>query len=531
MSTIKKVTLFILLYILNFTLVKADSEKTLYLNIYGEPVSLNPHIARDINSGNIIKHIFEGLMTRDENNKLTLGIASKYIVSKDGLLYTFTIRDDAYWSNGDEVTAHDYIYSLRKLIQEGSVLNPSFQEFLFYIKNSRAIHSGEMSIDEAGLKLIDDKTFSIEIESITPYFLEMLQTLYIYLPVYSKVDKENPNWASNVGDEFVTNGPYILKEWVHNDKIVLTKNPYYYDKDSIDIDNIVMYMIDSHQSAMHMFDRGQLSWLGAPYGTIPPESLQILKEKNRLVSSPTIGTYWLAFNTNKYPFNNVNIRKAFSLAINRDDIVSYILQGGQRPALGIVSSATWSDNIIKEDIFKKDALSYLETGMQELGIKDIYEFPHIKYTYNNSELHQKIAIAIQDMWKNSLGILVELEAMETKVYFDQRNQGNFQIIRAGWYGAYNDAMAFLEIFYDKNRNNNYGNWYSEEFTSLISEARSIVGNKRIDAMKKAEKILIDDMPIAPIFFHSNDWIQTDKLKNVHVTPLGEVYFKHAKLED
>lgn len=505
-------------------------DQVLRVNINTEPFSLNPGLANDTTSGGVLLQTFEGLTRIGQDEKPELAMAESYETSEDLKTYTFKIREDAVWSNGDPVTAHDFEYAWKWALDPAHESQYAYQ--LYYVKGAAAANAGEGSLDDVGVKATDDKTLVVELENPTPYFLE-LTAFYTYFPVNSTIAKANDKWYTDAGENYVSNGPFVMTEWSHKDQIILKKNDKYWDKDAVKLESIEMYMINDPNTELQMFNNGELDWAGSPTGYLPTDVLPQLEAEGKLNVKPIAGTYWYKFNTEKPPFNNVNIRKAFALSINRDAIVKNITQGGQVPAMAAVPPSMFPENT--EGYFKDNDLEkakeYLQKGLEELGLKDVSEFPEITLSYNTNEAHAKIAQAIQDMWKQNLGVEVALENVEWAVYIEQLHQGNYQIGRMGWLGDFNDGINFLELFKDKDGGNNDTRWEDPEFQRLLNESATETDPaKRLDLLKQAEAIFMEAMPVAPIYFYTNVWLQKDNLKDVVISGLGDGQFKWAYFE-
>ncbi|MDE3838221.1 ABC transporter substrate-binding protein [Bacillus methanolicus] len=507
-----------------------DVPQEFRVNIKTEPFSLHPGLANDSVSGNVLHQTFEGLTRIDKNGEPQPAMAEEITTSDDLTKYTFKIREDAKWTNGDPVTAQDFVYAWKWALDPKNESQYAYQ--LYYIKGAQAANEGKGSLDAVGVKAIDDKTLEVTLENPTPYFLE-LTAFYTYFPVNSKIAEKNPKWHTNAGDQYTSNGPFKMVEWSHSDKIVLEKNENYWDADSVKLEKIEMYMINEPNTELSMFDNGDLDWAGKPFGELPTDVLPQLKDEGKLHVEPIAGTYWYKFQTEKPPLNNVNIRKALAYAINRKAIVENITQGGEIPAMAAVPPSMFKEN--EKGYFKdhdvKKAKEFLAKGLKELGLKDVSELPPITLSYNTDEAHQKIAQAIQDMWKKDLGIKVTLDNAEWNVYIDKLHSGDYMIGRMGWLGDFNDPINFLELYRDKNGGNNDTFWENAEFKQLlINSQKESDPEKRLQMLKDAEEIFIDEMPVAPIYFYTNTWVQKDNLKGAVMSGLGEVQLKWAYFE-
>ncbi|MGM7702890.1 peptide ABC transporter substrate-binding protein [Pseudalkalibacillus sp. Hm43] len=506
----------------------AGGEQKIRVNINTEPFSLNPGLANDTTSGGVLLQTFEGLTRIGKDGEPENAMAEEIEKSEDLKKYTFTIRD-ATWSNGDKVTAQDFEYAWKWALDPKNEAQYAYQ--LYYLKNGESANMGKASVDEVGVKAVDEKTLEVTLENPTPYFLE-LTAFYTYFPVNSKIAKENPNWYTDAGDNYTSNGPFVMTTWEHNDKIILEKNKDYWDNEVVNLEQIEMIMVNDPNTELSMFDNGELDWAGSPMGTLPTEAIPSLKKEDRLNIEPIAGTYWYKFNTEKKPFNNVNIRKAFAYSINRDAIVNNITKGGQIPGMAAVPPTMIEENEkgYFEDNNVSEAKKLLEKGLKEEGYGSVTDLPPITLSYNTSESHAKVAQAIQDMWKKNLGIDVKLSNAEWKVYIDKLHGGDYQIGRMGWLGDYNDPINFLELYKEKGGNNDT-RWHNEEFASLLEQSATETDEKaRLKLLKQAEEILMDDMPIAPIYFYTNTWVQNENLQDVVLSGLGDAQFKWASMK-
>ncbi|MBY8912493.1 peptide ABC transporter substrate-binding protein [Bacillus sp. YC2] len=507
-------------------------QTSLHINIKTEPFSLHPGLANDSVSGGVIRQTFEGLTRVNSKGEPEEGMASKIETSKDGKTYTFTIRDGAKWSNGDPVTAQDFEYAWKWALDPNNESQYAYQ--LYYIKGAEAANTGKGKIDDVGVKAVNDKTLKVELNNPTPYFLQ-LTSFYTYMPINKKIAEKHKNWNTNAGENYVSNGPFKMTAWKHSGSIDLVKNDEYWDKDSVKLKKINMVMINNNNTELKKFQAGELDWAGMPLGQLPTESLPTLKKDGSLNVKPIAGVYWYKFNTEAKPLNNVNIRKALTYALDRASIVKNVTQGEQIPAMAAVppSMKGFKDNT--KGYFKdndvKTAKEFLDKGLKELGVKKASDLPAIKLSFNTDEAHAKIAQAVQEMWKKNLGVNVELDNSEWNVYIDKLHSQDYQIGRMGWLGDFNDPINFLELFRDKEGGNNDTGWEDPEFKKLLNQSQLETDpDKRIEELKKAEKIFLDAMPVAPVYFYTDTWVQDKNLKNVIVTGTGDVYFRNASFE-
>jgi oligopeptide transport system substrate-binding protein len=493
-------------------------------NLHSEPPTADPGLSEDTTSAAIIRATFDGLTRIGADGQPHESVAEKIDVSEDGLTYTFHLRDSK-WSNGDPVTAHDFEFAWKRALDPKTGAAYAYQ--LYYIKNGEAYNKNKAKAEDVGVKALDDKTLEVKLENPTPFFKE-LTAFPTYYPVNRKLVESNPNWAMEASTH-VGNGPFKMAEWEHKNKLVLVKNENYWDKDVVKVDRIEFSMVEDENTELSMFDNGELDWAGAPMSALPTDAIPALKESGKMHTQPIAGVYWYKFNTEKPPFNNVKIRKAFAYAIDRQSLIDNVLQAGQLPAMGAVppSMALNKDGYFKDNDVET-AKKLLAEGMKEQGITKL---PPITLSYNTSEGHQKIAQAIQDQWKKNLGVDVKLENKEWKVYIEDLHQGKFQIGRQGWLGDFNDPINFLELFKEKMGGNNDTRWEHPKFKELLNQsALEKDPEKRKQILADAEQIFMDEMPVIPIYFYTNSWVQKENLKGIVIGGLGDIDWKWASIE-
>lgn len=508
--------------------VSMNDEQILDVNIKSEPPSLHPGEANDTFSATVLDQIFEGLTRVDQNGEVTEAMAEEIEVSEDQTTYTFHIRENANWSNGDPVTAEDFEYAWKWILDPKNA-DTDYAYQLYPIKNAEDVKENGMPMDEVGITVEDEKKLIVELEQPTPYFLE-LTAFMTYYPLNKNIVEGNKDWSTEASEDYVTNGPFTLESWQHKDNIVLEKFEDYWDSKTVKLETINMHMIEDENTELNMFERGELDRAGAPTGSIPLAAIQSLKEENRLNISPKSGVFYYMFNTEEEPFTNKNIRKAFAYAIDRQGIIDNITQTEEIPAMALVPSAIFEENEVGyfKDNNMEEAKKYLEKGLEELGID---ELPEITLSYFTDEENKNISEALQDMWKKNLGVDVILDNEEWQVYLNTMSEGDYQVGRLGWSGDFNDAINFLEIF-QKGGGNNYANWENDAYSNLLKESKTESDpDKRYEIMRQAEEIFMEEMPVAPIFFYSNVWVQQENVHDIEVSPLGSVQYKWGWISD
>ncbi len=507
---------------------KPAPEQKLSVNIRSEPPSLHPGLAADTTSGAVLNQTFEGLMRVNQEGVVEEAMAESAEMSEDGLTYTFKIRPEAKWSNGDPVTAQDFEYAWKWVLDPANA-ETDYAYQLYMIKGAEDAKEKGGSLDDIAITVEDDHTLVVELAQPTAYFLE-LTAFYTFFPVNHKVAEGNAGWAQDQSANYVTNGPFLMESWKHKDIIVLKKNPDYWDADTVKLETINMLMIEDENTAKQMYDQGELDWLGSPTDSIPLAAIPDYKQKGLLNISPLAGVYYYAFNVEEAPFTNANIRKAFAMAINRKGIVENITQAEQLPAMALVPPSIFEENAkgYFNDNDAEEAKKYLAKGLEELGLTKL---PTVKLSYNTSEAHASIAQAVQDMWKENLGVDVELNNAEWAVYLDSMGSGDFQVGRMGWIADFNDAINFLEIF-ETVGGNNYTNWENADYQALLKQSRVETDVAARDEMlRKAEAIFMEELPLSPVYFYTNVWTNKEYVKNVEVSPLGLVQYKWGYIAD
>ncbi|MBI2742655.1 MAG: peptide ABC transporter substrate-binding protein [Chlamydiales bacterium] len=507
---------------------KMEQAKLLPISFGTEIRSLDPRIGIDDKSQLVIKMLFEGLMTFDLQGKLVPSLAKSYKISGNMKTYTFTLRD-CNWSNGEPITAYDFEYSWKRAITDTSK-SLSIQNF-YPIKNVRGFLKKEKSAEELGIRAVDAKTFVVELEHPTAYFLEAVATSSFF-PINASLDQKNPDWINEVGPSFISSGPFTLEKHKQNDELVLIKNPAYWDQKNVNLPGIRIAIVKDPTTELSMFEKGQLAWVGKPLSRLPLDAIPSLKTRKELTSVPSMGVYWYFINTEAFPFTNKKIRKAFAYAINRKEITDHILQTGEEPALGVLPknlgihpSEHFSDNNLEE------ARTLLAEGLKELGITK-EELGPIVLSYNSSEYHQQTALVVQEQWQKALGIEIKLQQEEWKVHYQNLVSGNYQLGGMGWNSWLRDPIYIMQTFRIRGDGINMSRWESPTYQRLLDEAEvEPDAQKRLHIFFQAEKLLMDEMPVIPIYFTSICYSKKSQLKNVYVSELNQLDFKWASLEE
>ncbi|ANE47354.1 peptide-binding protein [Paenibacillus swuensis] len=515
-----------------------DAAQVFRMNLRSEPPTLDLGQAQDNTSFTVLNAIYEGLTTKNEKAEVQPGVAKDWKISDDGLTYTMNIDENAKWSNGDAVKASDFEFAWKRILDPNLQPASPYAYQLYYLKNGEEYNTKKAGVtaDQVGVKAQDDKTLVITLKAPTPYFLGLL-SFFTYFPQHEASVSANPAFAAEAAT-IIGNGPFTLAEWKHNDSITLKKSDTYNRKDEIKLSEVKMAMVDDASTELSMYDTDELDYTGAPTGEIPSDQIPTLKEtkKDELRIKGVATSYYYVFNTTAEPFDNVNIRKAFAMSINRQMITDKVTLGGQLPAFAFVPPGIKGekDEFRKEQegsLFKEDnaeAKTLLEKGMQEKGYTKL---PEITLIHNTGAGHKKIAEAIANMWKTNLGVDVKIEAQEWGVFLKNRTNLNYQVARAGWGADYNDPMTFIDMFTAGSGNNDTG-WKNAEFDKLVNEAKASSDEKvRMTAMAKAEKMITDDMIIMPIYYYTSVGMLKPNFKNITIDYKGDINFSRGYIEE
>jgi len=489
----------------------AVKNQILYIGNGTEPQDLDPHIVTGVPESKVLMALLEGLVIRNPDGPTPLpGVAKNWDISKDGKTYTFYLREDAAWSNGDSVTAYDFVYAWNRVLLPS--LGSKYPDMLYDVVNAEEFNKGKIvDFSKVGVKALDNNTLEVQLKNPAPYFLELL-CHYTTRPVhketieaYGEIDTPGSQWTRP--GNFVGNGPFNLDTWELNKVIIVKKNPTYWNSEVVKLNEIHFFPVDNASREDLMFRSGQLHVTS----TVPPEKVESYKDKypDNIQVDPFYGTYYYRFNTEKAPFDNKLVRQALSLALDRTLIVEKVTKGGQQEAF----SFTPPD---PDSYFPPTTLEFDPKQAKELltkaGYSDSNPFPSVDLLYNTSEGHQKLAQAIQQMWKAVLDIDITLTNTDWKVYLSRQSIGDFQIARAGWIGDYIDPKSFLDMMVT-GRGNNQTGWSNQEFDNLlIAAANSTSQDQRFSNFYEAEKILIEEMPIIPIYTYTRIYMLHEDVK-------------------
>ena len=516
----------------NITPVDSGLEKQIYHHGNGsEPQGIDPHIVTGVPEHHILISLCEGLTipnpNPDDMNGYMAGTAESWSVSEDGKEYIFNINKNARWSNGEPVTANDFVWSWKRILTAS--LGSQYPDMLYYLVGAYEYHNGLTNdFSEVGVKAIDQKTLKVNLKNPTPFFLGLLSH-YSTWPVhketvlkYGDIDDRNGEWTRP--GNFVCNGPFQLKSWELNNKIVVEKNPYYYDASLVKLNEIHYYPVSNVMTEDRMFRAGQLHLTS----TLPSQKCPIYIEENpNLRIDPYMGTYFYRINTNHEALKDVRVRKALAYSIDRELLVNKVTKCGQIPAYSFTPPGSNGYEPKTQIPFDPELAKSL---LEDAGYSDENPFPKLEILFNTNEDHRKIALAIQQMWQVNLGIEIELVNQDWKVYLNREMIGDFQISRAGWIGDYEDPNTFLDLM-RPNRGNNKTGWENKEYDELVEKANTINNqSERYEMLYKAEEILIDNMPIIPLYTYVRSYQLSPDVKGFNPHILDHHHPKFIYLE-
>jgi oligopeptide transport system substrate-binding protein len=494
-----------------------------------EPQGIDPHIVTGVPEHHILISLCEGLTIPNPFGDGNLpGAAESWDISDDGKEYIFNLRRNALWSDGSKVTADDFVWSWKRILTAS--LGSQYPDMLYYLEGAYEYHNGITDdFETVGIKALDSYTLKVNLKAPTPFFLGLLSH-YSTWPVhkdtvlkFGTIDDRNGEWTRP--GNFVCNGPFNLKSWELNNRIIVEKSPTYWDSSTVRLNEIHYYPVSNVMTEDRMFRAGQLHVTSS----LPSQKCPIYLEENNpdLRIDPYMGTYFYRLNTNNPFLSDVKVRKALAYAIDRKLLVEKVIKCGQIPAYSFTPPGS---NGYEPDTSIPFNPELAKSLLNEAGFNDVNKFPKLEILFNTNEDHRKVALAIQQMWQQNLGIEVELVNQDWKVYLSREMVGDFQVSRAGWIGDYEDPNTFLDLM-RPNRGNNKTGWENYEFDNLVMKANSTINqSERYELLNEAEKILIDSMPIIPLYTYVRSYQLSPDVKGYNPHILDHHHPKFIYLE-
>ena len=510
---------------------QGNREGILHFGNGSEPQGLDPHVVTGVPESKIIDALFEGLTRK---NPWTLepepGAAASWEFSEDRRVITFHMQPEGRWSNGDPVTAHDFVWSWRRALDPA--MGNLYAYMLYPVENAEAYATGKID-DPAlvGVRALDDMTLEVTLNAPTPYFLQLMDHYSSYavhretVERFGRATDRFTRWT-RVGN-IVTNGPFQLQKWELNRRIVVDRNPHYWDNGAVHLNGIVFYPTENIVSEERMFRVHQLHYTA----DVPLNKIPAYREMadTPFVEAPYLGTYFYLLNTERPPLDDVRVRKALSLAVDREALTRNVLYGSNNPAYAITPPGTLGYQ--PPQLFRHDP-EEARRLLAEAGYPGGAGWPGLELIYNTSESHRKIAVALQQMWKDALNITVTLSNQEWKVYLDSVSQMNFQVARRGWIGDYVDPNNFLDLYITDGGNNNTG-FSDPVYDELILQRapRAATQEARFALFHEAETRLMEQMPILPIYTYASKHLVHPSVKGLPPNLMDFVNVKYIHLED
>ncbi|QQA43340.1 peptide ABC transporter substrate-binding protein [Pelagovum pacificum] len=475
--------------------------QTFTYRVLDEFPSIDPNLIEDVEGSAIGRNLFEGLMSQNDKGEVVPGVATGYEVSEDGMTYTFTLREDATWSNGEPVTANDFVYSWQRAADPATASEYQWYMGLMAIENVDEVMAGDMEPSELGVTAVDDYTLEVKLTQPLPYFPQMVTHTTTFPVPQSVIEEFGDEWTQP--GNMVGNGAYVLAERVPQEYITLTKNENYWDAENVYIEEVTALIINDENAALTRWEAGEFDQTDVPAGQFPRLSEEYPDEA---ISVPNLCTYYYNVNlTDKglEALQDPNVRTALSMAIDRDVIVNNVTAGGQLPAYSLTHSGT-ADFEVPEiemaDMTQEERNTRAQELLAEAGYGPDGEPLEVEIIYNTSDAHRSIAVAIGQMWSQTLGIETSLGNQEWQTYLTTRGEKDYQgVARAGWCADYNEASSFLDIMQSDSGYNDSG-FESAEYDELLAEART--AEDPLPLYQQAEEILVAEQPILPIYFYT-----------------------------
>ncbi len=488
-----------------------------------EPDTLDPHLSEGVPAGNIIRDLFQGLTSESADGTIVPGAASRWDISRDGKTYTFYLRPEALWSNGERVTAYDFVYGLQRSTDPAT--GSKYGHILEPIQNARQVLTGELPAAALGVTALNDLTVQIQLHDPTSYFLALLSHNSTF-PVHRGSIEQWGGQHVRPG-RLVSNGAFQLAEWVVRSHIAIDRNPHYWDAGSVWLERVYYYPIVDRSAELNRFRAGELDWTFE----VPNSQFNWLRTNlpEALVISPWLGTYFLGFNIIREPFeDNLTLRQALNLAVNRDLLTEKVTRFGELPSFNLIPAGI-PDYLPVEVEYAGLSQAEREAMAIELYSQAGYSASkplRVELRYNTNENHKKIALAVAAMWKQLLGVQTILINEEWKVFLQNRRQHRVtEVFRAGWIGDYSDAYTFLEIYSSKHGQNDSG-YNNPSYDRLLEQIQSErIGSRRARLMREAERMLLADQPILPLYTYVTKRLVDPKVQGWQTNIMDHHYSK------
>ena len=501
--------------------VTLADEQIFTYRVLDELSSVDPQIVEDVTGSELVRDLFEGLLNQDEQGNLEPGVATKFEVNDDNTVYTFTLRDNAKWSNGDQVTANDFVYGWRRAADPELASPYQWYIELMSIANAAEIIKGDMPIEMLGVKAIDDLTFEVTLSAPLPYFPQMTTHATTFPAPRAVIEKHGAEWTKP--ENIVSNGAYMLTEHLPNERSVRERNTQYWDNENTTLDKVISLVINDENVALTRFLAGELDRTDVPAGQFPR-----LQEEypGVAISYPRLCNYYYTFNlsdSGPEEFKDIRVRQALALAVDRKIITENVMAGGQPEAYtftpaavaGFAPPSTEMAQMSQADRDAKAKELLLAAGY---GPDNKLSF---EMMYNTSEAHKKVAVAVSQMWKQKLGVEVNLSNMEWKVFLEARGNQEFEMARGAWCGDYNEASTFLDLL-DSESGYNDGKYNNLKLDTLLEQAK--VSKDTSAIYSEIEQIIAADLPVIPVYHYAGVYMIDSDLGNWPVNNVQQQWY-------
>ncbi|WP_282119484.1 peptide ABC transporter substrate-binding protein [Ruegeria atlantica] len=485
-------------------------DQTFTYRILDEHSSVDPQVVEDVSGAEIVRDLFEGLMNQDEDGNLVPGVATGYTTNDSKDVYTFTLRDDAKWSNGDPVTASDFVFAWKRAVDPALSSPYAWFMELMSIENASEIIAGDKSVDDLGVKAIDDHTLEVTLSAPLPYFPQMTTHSTTFPAPQKVVEEFGDAWTKP--ENIVSNGAYVLTEHLPQERSVRERNENYWDNDNTIIEKVVALVINDENVALTRYLAGELDRTEVPAGQFP----RLQKEHpEEAISFPRLCNYYYTFNLSDggpEAFKDPNVRQALSLAVDRKIITENIMAGGQPQAYTFAPAATAGFDVPDVEMAsmsqaERDELAKELLAAAGYGPDNPLSFEMV---YNTSEAHKKVAVALSQMWKQKLGVNAELANMEWKIFLEERGNQNFDLARGAWCGDYNEASTFLDLLQSDSGYND-GKYNNARVDELLSEAKT--SDDAAPLYTEVERIIAQETPVIPIYHYAGVYMMDSDVGN------------------
>ena len=512
----------------------STGEKILSVQVGPDPETIDPALNSAVDGGNMLLHSFECLLAVDENGQLVPGQAESWETSEDGLTWTFHLRDGLKWSDGSDLTANDFVYSWKRVC-DPMVAAPYAETVLSMVEGYDKAIEGDL--DALQVAAQDDNTLVVTLNAPCSYFGSLAAFATLSPVQEATVTANGDAWATSA-ETYISNGPFYVSEWVPGSYIMMSKNPYYWNADAIKLDGIKWNLIEDSNAAYSAYQTGEVLMIK----DVPTEEIPSLKDNADFHVDPIIGTYYLSMNLERDAFKDARVRKALSLAIDRDYVANTLMQGTYSPADNFMGPG-WIDMDGKQ--FKDNAnggQSYIDVTNYEADLEEAKQlladagypngegFPTISYTTNDAGYHKVVAEYLQQAWAE-LGIDLQVDIVEWASFTPMRRNGDFDVARNGWVGDYSDPSNMLDLFYSTNGNND-GKFNNADYDAAINLSRTTLDpTERSQALHDAEDILMEETGCIPVAYYNDFWLQSDKITGSWHSPYGYWYFMYADITE